>query len=141
LDVRRQSEGMVRKRVKSQRAGRAVVTVEQWVEVMVEDGRTVTRLFPSNAELKNECEERAAELVYRRLHFAGMVPPEYYWTTADAEIRERGGCGIQRMTVATWLRTVAEEAADGSGHVGRCYEPVPRPRERGGCECEVCALG
>jgi hypothetical protein len=56
------------------------------------------------------------ELVYRRLNFVHGVPPAYDWTGADPEVRVRGGCGIQRMDVNTWLNVI----------------------ERGGCDCPVC---
>ncbi|HEY3935798.1 MAG TPA: hypothetical protein VGL97_00080 [Bryobacteraceae bacterium] len=119
---------------------RQIVTLEQWVEIGVSEGKTVTALYPSNAEMLEQLEEMdpAPELVYRRLNFREGVPAEYYWATSDAERRQWGGHGIQRMTVARWLATLAKEAANGDGHIGRCDEPMPRPKERGGCDCPVC---
>jgi hypothetical protein len=78
------------------------------------------------------------ELVYRRLNFVHGVPPAYDWTGADPEVRVRGGCGIQRMDVNTWLNVIEREQASGTGHIGPCGGNLPRPKERGGCDCPVC---
>ena len=78
------------------------------------------------------------EMVFRRLHFVNGVPPEYHWTTRNPVARERGGMGTQRMTVGTWLDVIEQEKASGTGHIGPCGGNLPRPEERGGCECEVC---
>jgi hypothetical protein len=43
------------------------------------------------------------------------------------------------MTVDTWLEVIEREAARGMGHVGPTgVGNLPRPKERGGCDCEVC---
>ena len=121
---------------------RKVPVLEQWIEVTVEDGKTVTRLYPSNADMIKRGQKMLPppEMVYRRLSFAHGVPAEYAWTTNDAVTRERGGMGIQRMTVDTWLEVVEREKALGTGHVGPTgVGNLPRPMARGGCDCEVCA--
>jgi hypothetical protein len=41
------------------------------------------------------------------------------------------------MDVDAWLDLIEVEKADGTGHV-RAVGNLPRPRERGECECEVC---
>ena len=48
------------------------------------------------------------------------VPPEYEWEVGeeDADVRERGGCGIQRMTIDTWLDVIERERERGDGHIG-----------------------
>jgi hypothetical protein len=114
--------------------------LDQWIEIEVEDGKTVTKLYPSNEQLIKEGQAMLPppEMVYRRLHFVGPVPPEYYWTTDDLTAREMGGMGNQRMTVETWLKVIERERAAGTGHVGPCGGNLPRPHERGGCDCEVC---
>lgn len=112
---------------KRKKNGGAPVVVEQWVEVDMEDGRAVTKLYPSNEEVKQAAEAKDADLVYRRINFPYGIPAEYGWVAApdDVETRERGGAGIQRMTLETWLRSTAREQANGTGHVG--------PRESGIC--------
>jgi hypothetical protein len=116
--------------------------LEQWVEVEVQDGVTVTKLYPSNEGLieAGRALDAPPDWVYRRLHFPRGVPEEYRWAAgAHAERRERGGMGTQRMTVDTWLDLTEREAASGSGHVGPTgVGNLPRPKERGGCDCEVC---
>lgn len=122
---------------------RKIATLEQWVSVSVEDGQTITRLFPPNQELieQGRAMDPPPELVYRRFEFIGGIPPEYHWVSASHPERfERGGAGIQRMTVDTWLELIEREQAAGTGHLGPTgVGNFPRPKERGGCDCEVCA--
>jgi hypothetical protein len=119
---------------------RKIVTLEQWVEINRHEGKTVTTLYPSNGEMIKQLAEMdpPPELVYRRMNFREGVPEEYYWATKDPERRQWGGHGIQRMTVAWWLTMLAKETANGDGHLQPCDEPMPRPKERGGCDCPVC---
>jgi hypothetical protein len=122
----------------------APVILEQWIEVEVQDGRAVTKLYPSDELLLKQAEkmEEKPDLVYRRLHFPHGIPAEYSWVAApsDAERRERGGAGLQRMTFETWLAVIAREAASVSRHVGPTgVGNLPRPMQRGGCDCKVCA--
>jgi len=121
---------------------RKISTLEQWVEVRIEDGQTVTRLYPSNEELIKRGQRMLPppDLVYRRLHFPHGVPAEYAWCANDHTTRERGGMGIQRMEVDTWLEVIEREKAAGTGHVGPTgVGNLPRPMARGGCDCETCA--
>ena len=119
---------------------RTIVTLEQWVQVRIRDGKTETTLYPPNRTLleRKEKMDPPPNIVYRRLNFVDGVPPEYYWATNDPRRREFGGHGIQRMAVETWLETIAEEERRGTGHLGPCSDPLPRPKERGGCECPAC---
>jgi len=121
---------------------RKIAILDQWVEVEIQDGRTVTKLYPSNAGLIKEGQamDPPPDLVYRRLSFPHGVPAEYRWAVGSSEGRmERGGIGTQRMTVDTWLDAIEREEASGTGHVGPTgVGNLPRPRERGGCDCEVC---
>jgi hypothetical protein len=131
---------MRRGRVGKSRAGKSqekTVTLEQWVEIEICEGRTVTTLYPPNEEMLKQLKEMdpKPQLVYRRLNFRGSVPPEYHWTTHDEERRANGGHGIQRMLVETWLTTIAGET---DGHLGPCFAPMPRPLSRGGCDCPTC---
>lgn len=119
---------------------RKVQVLEQWIEITVKDGITTTTLRPSNEELieVGKTMDPPPEYVYRRMHFVNGVPEEYAWAGGTAEIRERGGCGIQRMLVDTWLEVIEREKQVPGGHVGPCGGNLPRPKERGGCDCEVC---
>lgn len=120
---------------------RKLVILNQWIEIEIEDGRTVTKLYPSNEQLIKEGKAMlpAPDLIYRRLNFPTCVPPEYRWATRNPQAWERGGTGIQRMTVDTWLRVIEREKALGTGHVGPTgVGSLPRPAEHGECECEVC---
>jgi len=146
--------------------------LEQWVEVHVTDGVTTTEYVPSNAALLKQGEESAESgqvprMVYRRLNFPDGVPVEYGWTNlheperceetragrwcALCSVKERGGCGTQRMTYETWKEVIEREAAQPGGHdpqggsetnsAGRSLfvhagptgcGNLPRPKERGG---------
>jgi hypothetical protein len=119
---------------------RKIQVLEQWVEVEVEEGVTKTTLLPSNEELieVGKTMDPPPEYVYRRFHFLNGVPQEYAWAGGTAEIRERGGAGVQRMLVDTWLDVIEREKERGDGHIGPCGGNLPRPKERGGCDCEVC---
>lgn len=119
---------------------RKIVTLEQWVQVRVREGATVTTLYPPNDMLRERAQKMdpPPDLMYRRLNFVDGVPIEYYWATDDPTRRQNGGHGIQRMTVDTWLQTSELEERLGNGHVGPCSQPLPRPKSRGGCDCEAC---
>jgi hypothetical protein len=125
------------------KAGPPPPPLEQWVEVTVEDGKPVTKLFPPNEELLKDVQKMDAlpELVYRRLHFTHGIPPEYHWTAQSTpELFETGGAGIQRMTFELWKQVIEREAATGTGHIGPTgVGNLPRPEHRGGCDCHVCA--
>lgn len=124
-----------------QKKQRKVTILNQWIEVEVVNGKTVTKLYPSNEKLIEEGKAMlpAPELVYRRFHFPSRVPTEYHWATKNPQARERGGMGIQRMTVDQWLYVIEREKSEGTGHLGPAGVPnLPRPAEHGICECEVC---
>ena len=97
-------------------------------------------LHPSNEILIQDGQKKwpAPEMVYRRMHFVHGVPHEYAWATSDERIRAAGGMGIQRMTVETWLELIEKEKALGTGHLLPCGN-LPRPEERGGCDCPTCS--
>jgi hypothetical protein len=121
-----------------------IVRMEQWIEVRIRDGRTVTKLYPPNDELI-KCGQRMLpppEFVYRRINFPDGIPPEYNWAGPRNDIhRERGGCGIQRMTVDTWLNVIEREKLREDGHIGPTgVGNLPRPQEHGPCSCPVCTI-
>jgi hypothetical protein len=119
---------------------RKIVTLEQWVQIAVQEGQTTTTLYPSNEEMvkRSKAMEPLPDMVYRRLNFVNGVPVEYYWATSDATRRQNGGHGIQRMTIEAWLDAIEREKRAGDGHVGPCDQLLPRPKSRGGCECPTC---
>ena len=121
---------------------RKIVKLDQWVEIRIVDGRTVTTLYPPNAQLIRRGQQMLPppEFVYRRLHFPDGVPPEYWWTCSqEPERRARGGLGTQRMTVETWLTVVEREKARADGHIGPTgVGNLPRAPEHGECGCGSC---
>ena len=131
---------------------RKIALLEQWVEVTIdEEGKTVTRLFPSNKNLIEHGKGMlpSPELVYRRLNFPHGIPPEYAWTGLREEQKPLGGCGLQRMTTDQWLDVIDREAPEipragyrssyAPEHIGPTgVGNLPRPKERGGCDCDVC---
>jgi hypothetical protein len=126
---------------RSKKKRRKVTVLDQWVEVETgPDGKAVTKQYPSNEALiaRGQALWPPPELVYRRFHFVAGVPEEYAWTTKDDSVRASGGMGIQRMTIETWLKQIEREKREGAGHLLPCGGNLPRPEERGGCDCPVC---
>jgi hypothetical protein len=118
-----------------------IVRIEQWIEVRIRDGKTVTKLYPPNDKLIKDGQKMLPppEFVYRRLNFPDGVPPEYHWTGMAEKQRALGGCGVQRMTLDTWLETIDREKLREDGHVGPTgVGNLPRPREHGECSCKLC---
>jgi hypothetical protein len=118
---------------------RKIPILDQWVEIEIENGRTVTTLFPSNEKLIEAGQKMfpPPELIYRRLNFRDGVPPEYAWT--GSATNPTGRHGVQRMTVDTWLDVIEREKLRPDGHIGPTgVGNLPRPKERGGCNCPTC---
>ncbi len=111
---------------------RKIPILEQSIEITVEDGVTKTQLFPSNEKLIEEGQamDPPPEMVYRTMNFVNSIPPEYHWATTDEDRRQRGGTGIQRMMIDTWLDVIDAEKADPSGHIGPCGGNLPAPKQR-----------
>ncbi|HEX4167424.1 MAG TPA: hypothetical protein VHZ55_18320 [Bryobacteraceae bacterium] len=110
---------------------------------MQRDQNKVTLLATPSKPIRKQSQpvakrERIPDLVYRRLFFVGAVPPEYAWTTSDARTAGAGGLGTQRMVWERWLEQIAKESVSAGGHLLPCGGNLPRPKERGGCECPVC---
>ncbi len=118
-----------------------IVRMEQWIEVRIRDGQAVSKLYPPNDTLIKEGQKMLPppEFVYRRINFPDGVPHEYDWTGISEAQRKLGGCGIQRMTVDTWLEVIDREKLREDGHVGPTgVGNLPRPREHGECGCKTC---
>jgi hypothetical protein len=116
------------------------IRLEQWVEITMENGFVKTELFPSNEVLIQEGKAMwpAPEYVYRRLNFVDGIPKMYEWAgVKDENHRKWGGCGLQRMTINTWLNLIEEEAKRGDGHLNPVVN-LGRPRDLGECSCESC---
>src|SRR3954454_5089590 len=64
---------------------RKLTILNQWIEIEVENGQTVTKLYPSNEELIEEGKAMLPppDLVYRRLNLPSGVPREYQWATKN----------------------------------------------------------
>lgn len=119
---------------------KAIHVLDQWADVVREDGKTVTRLEPSNEQL---LEDRAMmkpppEQVCRRFQFPDGIPDEYGWCFETEEQRVKVKWGVQQMTMETWLAAIEREQAMGTGHLGDTGEDLPKP-QRVGCWCKVCA--
>lgn len=86
-------------------------TVDQWVQVRVEEGKTVSKVTPSNERVAQEAREMIppAEDVVRRYLFRGRVPEAYYWTTEEEQIRAHGGAVVFRMSLEEWRGLVERE--------------------------------
>lgn len=119
----------------------AIHVLDQWVDVTVEDGRTVTKLEPSNEQL---FEDRGTmkpppEEVRRRFTFHDGLPEEYGWAFRGDELRATRKWGVQQMRIETWLAAVEREKAAGTGHLSDTGEDLPDPKRRTWCWCTVCA--
>jgi hypothetical protein len=80
-----------------------------------------------------------------RLTIAESTSPTVFLTNIAGQTRKaperlkRGGCGIQRMTVDTWLNVIEREKLRSDGHIGPTgVGNLPRPQETGGCSCPTC---
>jgi hypothetical protein len=132
---------MSAKRIKLKKKKDRTLVVGQWFEIEVVAGVTRTTAYPSNEEVekliaeKEEATGRPVELVYRRLNIINGIPDEYKWTTDDPLKHKFGGLSVQRLRVADWRKHIIEEAG---GHLMPSHFHMPRPEDRGGCDCQAC---
>jgi flagellar biosynthesis GTPase FlhF len=123
-----------------ERKPKPIHVLDQWVDVVMEDGRVVTTLEPSNEQLIEDCGmmEPPPEQVCRRFHFHDGIPDEYSWAceTEDQHIITKSG--LQQMSMETWLAAIEREQAASTGHLSDTGEDLPDP-QRLGCWCVVCA--
>jgi hypothetical protein len=119
---------------------KAIHVLDQWVDVLMEDGRAVTKLEPSDEQLLEDrgMMKPPPEQVCRRFHFRDGIPHEYAWCFETEEQRVTRNWGLQQMTLETWLAAIEREQAMGTGHLSDTGEDLPDPR-RVGCWCAVCA--
>ena len=67
--------------------------------------------------------------------YSWIPPPDYGWPATEDKW-ELGVCGVQRLDVDTWPEVIEKEKASGTDLL-IAMPHLPRPREGGGCECEV----
>jgi hypothetical protein len=124
-------------KIKKQRT----LVVGQWIEVEVVEGVTKTTRHPDDQAMFKVISDtekrkgRPGELVYRRLNIVNGVPPEYVWTTHEANDLRYGGVCVQRLRVDDWFTQMMSEKG---GHVRYCEFYMPRAESRGGCDCQAC---
>jgi hypothetical protein len=118
----------------------AIHVLDQWADVLMEDGGTVTKLEPSNEQLLEDrgMMKPQPQQVCRRFHFRDGIPDEYSWCRESEEQRATRKWGLQQMTIETWLAAIEREQAAGTGHLSDTGEDLPDPQRRG-CWCLVCA--
>ena len=116
------------------------VTHQQWVEVRVVNGETVSTFYPTNEEFEKERLELdpPATLIYRRLNFVNGVPKEYAWTQPPPQVAQYGGHFLHRMKVEDWQHVLETERAQGNHRVVPSQNPQTRPESLGPCPCAAC---
>ena len=123
------------KKLKSQRP----IQLEQWIEISVENGVTVSRFYPPNHELSDilAMMDPKPDLIYRRLNFVDGVPLDYYWVKPTPTFRKYGGMYVQRVLPEEWPHLLLAEGKVGV-HVTPARYPQPRPESWGPCPCPAC---
>jgi hypothetical protein len=118
----------------------AIHVLDQWVDVEIENGRTVTKLEPATEQLFEDRQmmQPPPEQVRRRFDFRQGIPEEYGWALKSEEQRVRRSWGVQQIRIETWLKAVEREKAAGTGHLSDTGEDLPDPKRRSWCWCPVC---
>jgi hypothetical protein len=119
----------------------AIHVLDQWVDVEMKNGRTVTKLDPSNEQLLEDRKimKPPPEQVRRRFDFRHGIPDEYSWCLQNEEQRTMRQWAVQQITLETWLAAIERERAAGTGHLSDTGEDLPDPKRRTWCYCKVCA--
>jgi hypothetical protein len=119
----------------------AIHVLDQWVDVERQNGKTVTKLDPSNEQLLEDRKimKPPPEQVRRRFDFRNGIPDEYEWCLQTEEQRTMRQWAVQQITVDTWLEAIEREKASGTGHLSDTGEDLPDPKRRTWCYCKVCA--
>ena len=128
------------KKIKTRRSKEKPVIHEQWIEVQLLDGESVTTFFPPNEEFETERLEMDPQptLIYRRFNFVHGVPTEYDWTLPTPAVKKRGGLFLQRMSLADWINVLAAERLNNHTQVVSAEHPLARPEAFGPCPCPDC---
>jgi hypothetical protein len=113
---------------------------DQWIEVTVVDGKTVSTFYPPNKEFEKERLDLDIQptLIYRRLNFVHGVPREYAWTNPTPSVTRLGGLFLHRVKIEDWPAILELERVHGNGHVMPSPNPQPRPEAYGPCPCPEC---
>jgi hypothetical protein len=113
---------------------------EQWIEIEIREGKTVTLFYPPNAEFEELRlkMDPPPDMIYRRFNFVHGVPLEYMWIEPTPEFHKYGGMFLQRITVAEWPDIVEEEKWLGNKLAVSARFPQPRPEVLGPCPCARC---
>lgn len=119
----------------------AIHVLDQWVDVEIENGRTVTKLDPSNEQLLEDRKimKPPPEQVRRRFDFRHGIPDEYSWCLQTEAQRTMRQWAVQQITVETWLKAMEREKGAGTGHLSDTGADLPDPKRRTWCYCKVCA--
>jgi hypothetical protein len=119
----------------------AIHVLDQWVDVEIKNGRTATKLDPSNEQLLEDRKimKPPPEQVRRRFDFCNGIPDEYPWCLQTEEQRTMRQWAVQQITLETWLEAIEREKAAGTGHLSDTGEDLPDPKRRTWCYCKVCA--
>ena len=120
------------------------IRLEQWVEVTIVDGKTVTLQVPTNIEMirKGQTMWPPPDHVYRRIFFPQGVPMDYRWLKVDDPAQyDMGIWFIQRVTIDDWLLMIEREEKTGTGHIGRPIRDnlLAEPGARV-CYCPSCRI-
>jgi len=113
---------------------------EQWIEITVENGKTVSTFYPPNDEFEKLMREMdpKPDLIYRRMNFVHGVPVEYAWLEPSPEVRLYGGLFLQRVLPSEWPYVRLLESLAPGHHVVSAPNPQPRPAAWGPCPCPAC---
>ena len=99
---------------------REELRVQQWVEIEVKDGRTITTCSPSNEQVMKDAAKRSERPLFltRTLNFQRGIPPQYDWA-CHTDMQQTFPC-IARQTVlySQWLDVIEREKSTPGGHLG-----------------------
>jgi hypothetical protein len=92
-------------------------TLFQTVVVKIVDGKTVTAMYPTNAEEMRVAEKAGeAKRAIRQFEFPDGVPEEYHWVFPDGNRRKAGAAREVEMSATHWKELAAKE----TGHAQPC---------------------
>jgi hypothetical protein len=113
---------------------------EQWIEIEIREGKTVTSYYPPNDEFEELRlkMDPPPDMIYRRLNFVHGVPLDYMWVNPTPDFQLYGGLFLQRITLEEWPSILAAEKQSLHGMVIPARFPQPRPAVLGPCPCVRC---
>jgi hypothetical protein len=122
------------------KANKRFIRHEQWIEIDVREGKTVTLYYPPNEEFEELRlkMDPPPDMIYRRLNFLRGVPLEYLWVDVTPEFKKYGGLFLQRITVEEWPYLMQLEKESTHPHAISARFPQDRPPVLGVCPCARC---